>query len=335
MNSRERVVRAIEFGGPDRLPVIYNILPGFALSYPRELAELQLRYPSDFAETGYVEFNEYTREIGVGERDPWGALWVRYVDANKGQIVEHPLDDWSRLDDYRFPDPLEAGDWSRAPATLARNAGEKYVLVDGDTLFQRMFYLRGFENLMVDIQEEPPALYYLRDRIVDFMLRKMEKWLDYPVDCFRFRDDWGTQNQLFINPAKWRKIFKPAYKRLFDAVHSAGKHVFFHSDGDIFAIIPDLIELGADVLNPQPAAIGLDRLGAAFAGKICFLGDIDRQTVLPFGAPEEVETYVRLEASSLGTERGGYIGDGELGADVPPANAEALYRAFSRVAVSW
>ncbi len=328
MNSRERVIRAIEFGGPDRLPVIYNVLPGFARSYPRELAELQRRYPTDFAETGYVEFNEYTREIGVGERDPWGALWVRYVDANKGQIVEHPLDDWAKLDGYRFPDPLQAGDWSRVPETLARNAGEKYVLVDGDTLFQRMFYLRGFENLMVDIQEEPSALFYLRDRIVEFMLRKIERWLDYPVDCFRFRDDWGTQNQLFINPAKWRKIFRPAYERLFDAVHGAGKHVFFHTDGDTYAIIPDLIELGADVLNPQPAAIGMERLGEAFAGKVCFLGDVDRQTVLPFGTPEEVEAYVRLEASTLGTERGGYIGDGELGADVPPSNADALYRAF-------
>ena len=328
MNSRERVIRAIEFGGPDRLPVIYNVLPGFELNYPRELADLRLRYPSDFAETGYAEFNEYTKEIGVGERDPWGALWVRYVDTNKGLIVEHPLDDWAKLDDYPFPDPVQAGDWSRVPEVLGRNAGDKYVLVDGETLFQRMFYLRGFENMMMDIQDEPSDLYYLRDSIVDFMLRKMEKWLEYPIDCFRFRDDWGTQNQLFINPTKWRKIFKPAYKRLFDAVHGAGKHVFFHSDGDIFDIIPDLIELGADVLNPQPAAIGLERLGAAFAGKVCFMGDIDRQTVLPFGTPAEVEAYVRLEAGTLGTASGGYIGNGELGADVPPSNGDALYRAF-------
>ncbi|HEX9014804.1 MAG TPA: uroporphyrinogen decarboxylase family protein [Chloroflexota bacterium] len=328
MNSRERVFRAVEFGGPDRPPVIYNVLPGFELKYPRELANLHLHYPSDFAETGFTEFEEFTKEVGVGERDAWGALWVRYTDDNKGLIVEHPLDDWAKLEGYRFPDPVQAGDWSRVPEMLARNAGEKYVLADGETLFQRMFYLRGFENLMMDILDESPELFYLRDRIVEFMLRKIEKWLEYPVDCFRFRDDWGTQNQLFINPAKWRKIFKPAYKRLFDAVHGAGKHVFFHSDGNIFTIIPDLIELGANVLNPQPAAIGVDALGAAFAGKICFMGDINRQTVLPFGTPAEVEAYVLKEASTLGTARGGYIGNGELGADVPPANAEALHRAF-------
>ncbi len=330
MNSRERVIRAIEFGGPDRLPYRHNVLPGAYLRYGAALSELLARYPSDFAETGYREPSEYGAAIGVGQADAWGAIWVRETDEHKGQVVVHPLAEWESLDTYRFPDPLTAGDWSGVPEALRRAGGEKYVLVDGDTLFQRMFYLRGFEPLMLDLAEGRQEAYYLRDRIVAFMLRKIEKWLEYEVDGFQFRDDWGTQQGLMISPELWRRFFKPAYRQLFAAVRGAGKHVHFHSDGQIAAIIPDLIELGVQVLNPQVKVVGRDYLAERFGGKLCFLGDIDRQHVLPFGTPEQVAEYVRGEIEALGRVeyRGGYIGNGELATDVPLENAEAMYRTF-------
>lgn len=328
MNSRERVVRAIEFAGPDRLPYRHNVLPGAYLHHGSALSDLLARYPSDFAETGYGEPSEYGAKVGVGQADAWGAIWVRETDEHKGQVVVHPLANWESLECYRFPDPLTAGDWSRVPETLRRGGHERYVLVDGDTLFQRMFYLRGYEALMLDLAEDRPEAYHLRDRIVAFMLRKIEKWLEYDVDGFQFRDDWGTQQGLMINPALWRKFFKPAYRQFFAAVRSAGKHVHFHSDGQIQAIIPDLIELGVQVLNPQVKVVGHDFLARSFGGKLCFLGDIDRQHVLPYGTPEGVARYTLREIEALGSYNGGYIGNGELAADVPMANAEAMYRTF-------
>ena len=330
MNSRERVIRAIEFGGPDRLPYRYNVLPGAYQKYGDALDRLIARYPGDLLRaTGYREPSEYGERIDEGQVDAWGAVWLRATDEHKGQVVGHPLVEWEKLDSYRFPDPLAAGDWSGVPERLRANGGQKYVLVDGDTLFQRMFYLRGFEALMVDLAEDRPEVYFLRDRIVAFMLRKIEKWLEYDVDGFQFRDDWGSQQALMINPALWRTFFKPAYRQLFAAVRSAGKHVHFHSDGQIRDIIPDLIEMGAQVLNPQVKVVGHDYLAREFGGKLCFQGDIDRQYVLPFDTPEGVARYTLQEIEALGSYGGGYIGNGELSADVPLANAEAMYRTFA------
>jgi len=83
---------------------------------------------------------------------------------------------------------------------------------------------------LIDLAERRPEVFYLRDRIVEFLLKRIEMWLGYGVDGLFFRDDWGAQQELMIRPALWREIFKPSYKRLFDAVHAGGKHVFFHSD---------------------------------------------------------------------------------------------------------
>jgi uroporphyrinogen decarboxylase len=329
LDSRERVYRTIEFGGPDRLPIRHVVLPGAYAVFGDALTSLIARYPSDFAVTGYAEPSEYGAEIGVPQADGWGAKWVRTLDDNKGLIVEHPLYDWSKLDSYQFPDPLAIGDWSDVPDRLRANDRRKYVMVDGDTLFQRMFYLRGYENLMLDLADRPSEVAYLRDRIVDFIIRKLGKWLEYDVDGFEFRDDWGTQQSLMIRPEDWREFFKPAYARIFDAVTSAGKHIWFHSDGQIVSILGDLVELGARVVNPQAHLIGIERLSADFGGRVCFLGDVDRQQVLPFGTPDEVRAHVREAIHAFGRFDGGFIARGEVAVDTPMANVDAMYETFA------
>jgi uroporphyrinogen decarboxylase len=144
------------------------------------------------------------------------------------------------------------------------------------------------------------------------------------LDAFHFRDDWGTQQALMIRPALWRSFFKPAYARLFGLVRDAGKHVWFHSDGAIAAIVPDLIEIGVQVLNPQVDAIGRIKLATLSAGRICVEADIDRQHILPYGTPEDVRAAVRADIRAFGGPKGGYIGRGEAAGDVPLENLEAL-----------
>jgi uroporphyrinogen decarboxylase len=127
-----------------------------------------------------------------------------------------------------------------------------------------------------------------------------------------------------VSPRLWREFFKPAYARLFALVRNADKHVWFHSDGAIAAIIPDLIEIGVQALNPQVNLIGRERLVELSGGRICIEGDIDRQYALPFGLPEEVRDVVRADIAILGRLNGGYIGRGEIASDTPLANAEAM-----------
>jgi len=244
----------------------------------------------------------------MGHADAWGAVWTRVSDDSKGLVTVHPLADWSALETYQFPDPTRVGDFSRVIETVKTNPGRRYLLVDGDTLFQRMFYLRGFENLLVDLAERCPRCFHLRDRIVEFILKRIEIWLGYGVDGLFFRDDWGTQEELMIQPALWREIFKPSYKRLFDAVHAGGKHVFFHSDGVIREIIPDLIEIGVDAINAQIPCMDADQLSRTFSPKLCFVAGADRQHWLPFGTPKEVEAHCLALSDAFGRNNGGYIG---------------------------
>jgi uroporphyrinogen decarboxylase len=122
----------------------------------------------------------------------------------------------------------------------------------------------------------------------------------------------------------WREFFKPAYAQLFGLARDAGKHVWFHSDGVIHTIIPDLIEIGVQVLNPQVDVIGRAKLASLCRGKVCIEGDIDRQWVLPYGTPEDVRAAVREDIDTFGRFNGGYIGRGEAAGDLPFENIVAL-----------
>ena len=329
MNGRERTIRAIERTGPDRIPLMYTLLPGAVTRYgPEEVARLQGAYPSDVIAFGYARSEEFGGASGIRTRDRWGAVWVSAVDGHKGQVVEHPLEDWARFSSYAFPDPLEGEEFELAKETIARDGGRHYVAADGDTLFQRMFYLRGMADLLIDLVEDREEVHALRDGILNYILRRIERWLEIGIDGLVFRDDWGSQQSLMISPSLWRSFFKPAYRRMCEAVHSGGAKAHFHSDGNIIEIIPDLIEVGVDVLHPQMTVIGVERLGELFGGRICFQTDLDRQHLLPYGTPQQLEDQACEAIEAFGRFNGGIIGWAEAAEDVRLENFEAALRAF-------
>ena len=326
MNSRERVRRAIERSGPDHIPLTHATLPGAVARYGEALDELYRRYPSDVVNVGAATTGEFGAQIGVPSRDTWGSLWVRYTEEHKGQVVGHPLADWDALSTYEPPDTASESLFSAIESNLDANAGRRYAIADGDTLWQRMFYLHGYEATLQDLLLHPDRCADLRDRILAPMLRRMARLCRLPeLDGIHFRDDWGTQQALMIRPALWRTFFKPAYAQLFAPARNAGKHVWFHSDGAIEAIIPDLIEIGVQVLNPQVPVIGRARLAALCGGQVCIEADIDRQWTLPYGSPKDVRAEVRADVAAFATVEGGYIGRGEAAGDVPLENLAALF----------
>ena len=128
-------------------------------------------------------------------------------------------------------------------------------------------------------------------------------------------DDWGTQQAAFISMDLWRDFFFPRYKRIFDAMHEGGQDVWVHSCGKVNEIIQGYIDAGVDAVNlQQPRALGIEKVGKAFAGKICFQSLCDIQHTLPFKGPEEIRREARLLLERWGTEDGGFIlsdyGDG-------------------------
>ena len=162
-----------------------------------------------------------------------------------------------------------------------------------------MQFLRGTENLFMDLAEEAPEVYKLRDMLHEFFVHEISMWADTDVDGVSITDDWGSQTALLISPDMWRKVFKPLYKDYCDILHKKGKKLFFHSDGHIEAIYPDLVEIGVDAVNSQLFCMDIEKLAKLYKGKITFWGEICRQKTLPFGTVEDVRKAVRRVADAM------------------------------------
>ena len=329
MNSRERYIRALTFDAPDRVPIMHCTLKGAWQKYGGELEELYAQYPSDVLLSSHTRgpffFSGSERghwANGEITYDDWGCGWLWNTSEYMGQAVRHPLSSWSDLASYRPPDPMTGQEGIALMQTeVDADQRQHFVFVDGGEVFQRMLFLRGMENLMIDLYEEREEVFVLRDMIVDLCLRRIEKWGGTNrVDGIILRDDWGTQQNLIISPELWRRIFRPAYQTLVDAIHAAGAYASFHSDGVIDAILPDLVEIGCDEINPQAHVMDIEALGERFGGKVCVRADIDRQYALPYGSPAEVRQLIQRLHAAFGTRGGGFVVWGEMSSDVPLAN---------------
>lgn len=327
MTGRERVRRAIRFQTPDRLPIMHSVLPAAFEVHGDRLRDLLSRYPSDYGvpDGGFAGYAGYVIGEGV---DSWGVRWESERSGILGLPVGHPLEDWSKFASYEPPDPDRVE--FRPPSKPRKE--EKYLLAWGGNLFERAQWLRGYQNLLCDIADGSPAVGALLDMIVEHNLKMIARWGSCDIDGIEFWDDWGTQDTLMIAPSQWRELFRPHYARLFEAVHACGFDVHFHSDGQILDIIPDLVGLGADVINCQITVMPRDGLDAAVRGRICLRSDLDRQHVLPRGTPEEVAAHVRDVCERFHVN-GGLIGCGEIAPDVPLANVEAMFAAFQAYVV--
>jgi hypothetical protein len=266
--------------------------------------------------------------------DAWGVTWHNAHEGIIGIPKVYPLADWRALHSLEYPDPLAVDewgdpvDWAGIARGIAESGHQRYVLGSGDRLWERMWFLRGMEPLMMDVAADRPEVQDLIDLIVEHHLRLLDRWLSLDVDGIVFGDDWGTQDRLLISPKHWRKLFKPAYAKLFERVKRAGKHTWLHSDGHILPIIPDLIEIGLDVVNPQLSANGAERVAQLCKGRICVDADLDRQYVIPFGSPEEVRAHVRDAVGTIASDDGGMLIIAYAYPLAPLENVEALYRAF-------
>jgi len=336
MTSRERVRRTLTFQSPDRAPRDLWWLPGVEMFRKAELDAMLDRFPSDFTSPEF-KYGQAERAGGtpyvVGTyTDEWGCPRTTASPGIAGQVKDPPLADWAALDHLRPPyEILDNADFSRVNASCA--ATDKLVKAGtgyGTTVrpFERMQFLRGTENLLMDLAWGVQEIYRLRGLVHEFFVRELELWVKTDVDCIPFMDDWGAQDRLLVSPQMWREFFKPVYADYCCIVHDAGKFVFFHSDGYIFDLIPDLIEVGVDALNAQLFCMDIEQIGKRFKGKITFWGEIDRQWVLPFGSEDDVRAAVRRVRAALDDGRGGVIAQCEWGNDVPKENVAAVFEAW-------
>lgn len=340
MTGKENVKRAIEFEKPEYLPIVLEFDPDWMNEKNERkviiIKELfaQLKHdilnPSPFVHS----VGEITRE---GNKSFWFDEWdTGWEDDGFGtKAVTFPLEGgYELLADYKFPQS-QLGSHVFHQDMLKENDGSKYIRTNvWFTLFERMWMLRGFENMLMDPYMNTSNFEYFRDKILDFNLARIEEWLKLNVNGIFFSDDWGTQRGLLMNPEDWRKYYKSAYAKMFRKVRDGGAHVWMHLCGDIRLILPDLIEIGLNVLNPvQTQAMNVNELAADFGGKVCFNGGVDVQGTLVNGIPEDVKQEVYKLVDMFGKYDGGYIGatSHTIMPETPLDNVIAMLEAFVEV----
>jgi len=334
LTGKENYLRTIDFRTPEFIPVqlwcpLDDLFEKDEGKKARIL-ELSGRLPNDLLSVNPAYDTLGTVEnVGGVKRwtDHWGTGWVD--DGRGAKTEKHPLEaGYHLVDAYPFPDPRDQRLYTVPEESLARR-GDRYVLASvWFTLFERLWMLRGFDNMLLDPLVDNASFLRLRDIVLEHALAVIDEWLKRGVDGIFFSDDWGSQRGLLINPEDWRRYWRPAYARLFQRVRDAGVHVWMHLCGDIRAILPDLIDLGLNVLNPvQPQAMPIHELARDFQGKVCFFGGIDVQGVLVSGNPEDVRVHVREVVQTLNCPTGGYILGTSHGVmpETPLDNVIALY----------
>jgi len=332
MNHRDRVLAALAHEETDRPPFQAVFVPEFN-------ARLRDHFglPPRFAEPHHGTWQGYELEIATGQdvltasagwvtnyylhdypyTDDWGVRWridhyrTQFGPGFYTNIDRSPLaGDAVDLSTYRAPDPDKPGMYDHIER-LVREYGREYYIVGRVhcTIFETAWALRGFENLLVDLYEDPD----LAEQIVDIPYRYHREVARQVarrgVDMVWLGDDWGTQTNLLIDPDMWRAHFKSRYADICGAIKEANPHclVAFHSDGDVTKLIPDLIEVGVDVLNPiQTDCMDPAQLQAGYGDRLGFFGGVAVQSTLPHGSREEIRAEYDWLKSTLGAG-GGWI----------------------------
>ncbi len=265
-------------------------------------------------------------EFGPTIMDDFSVIWETSL-RDRGHVVEYPLTE-PTLEGYRFPDPDEPWRYEGVAEAVEAHRDMLVASVAGD-LWERATFMRPLGELLVDLYESPRFVHELLDGICDYDLRVLERLVELPVDGVFLSDDYGNQRQLMMSPAMWREFVQPPLARILDFAHERGLKTLLHSCGNVREIVPDLIDIGLDVLHPiQPEAMDVYELKREFGRDITFWGGISTQHTLPHGTPDEVRAEVRDKRERLGAG-GGYILEPgiTIQEDVPIENVLALIEA--------
>jgi len=349
MTHRERVECALDHRQPDRPPLQISFTPEFADRLSEELRltdknhnphgggnsyELEIATGQDLLLTSvgwancyYNEQEEYTDEWGIGWRSapyetPFGK--GRYTE-----VCRHPLKDDAAISSYRAPDPYRP-ELYREAEDLVRNYGKDYWLVGVTvtTVFETAWALRGLDQMMMDFILDPDLADALLDIPFRYHLAAAEKLTEIGMDMIWIGDDVGSQYTMMFSPDTWRRFFKPRMAEFISRVKAVNPKVkvAYHSDGMIKPIIPDLIEIGLDVLNPvQPLSMDPEELKKEYGNRLCFWGTIDEQETLPFKKPADVIAETRHRMDVVGRGGGLILGPTHhVQLDTPMENFRAM-----------
>lgn len=370
LTHRERLVAALEHRAPDRVPIDFatggttSPVPEFyaKLAAHYQLAGTPALLPHmlrlcPVAESILVDLDVDTRPVYMGRirqgirpcsesaafYDEWGVKW-REIDTGLTvyrELAESPLADatLADLEDYPWwPDPLDPDRWVGVRETAEQlYHGTDYAVVGCpgfNGVWERACYLCGFERMFSSLVLEPEFVHALLRRLTTLSVVALGRFLELAgpyIQVIKMGDDLGSQQGPLMSPRLYRGLIKPYHAELFGFVHQrTAARVFLHTCGSVYRLLPDLVDVGVDILNPvQVSAAEMDtrRLKAEFGDRLSFWGAIDTQHILPYGTPEDVACEVERRIADLGPG-GGYVlaSVHNVQADVPVENLLTMYR---------
>jgi len=353
MTSRERVRAVLDHEQPDRVPKMVNFYPTTFGRHPGRSGEPEfdtdIRFAGIREPKEQLDFLRYLESLPpntyVGRRDvlrtyhDWGYHPEIERDARLGdastvaEIAAAPLPDF--MTQVR-PERLRA----RVEDLHAR--GYPVMAMSphlGGDLFETAFRLRGFERFMIDLAENPPLVDYLLEQLTAMHLAVSMVLVRAGIDILALRDDLGEPTRMLISRKMWQRYFKPRVKTIIDTCRTVNPDlaIFWHSDGDISPIIPDLIEIGVDILNPvQPDVMDPTSLKRLYGDRLTFFGTVGTAQLWSWGTPEDIRAEVRERIATVG-RRGGLIispaYDLEPAEGIPWANVVAFFDAVEEFGV--
>lgn len=357
MNALERFKLCMDHSEPDRVPIDYwasseinrRLMERYGFSTQEELLQ---HFDVDFR---YIEGPKYVGpDFAVHEdgsvEDHWGTPRIR-VEVGSGdkkgayqEVTRFPLAGAESVEEIRDYPKWPSPDWFDYSVVAeqvaeARKTG-KVVVFMGDRMnrcaqLKPAMYLRGFEQIMLDMSLYPDIADYVYQRVSEFYLEYARRTFEVAgdgLDVFFMGDDFGTQTGLFLSRDMWCRFLQPGFKAFIDLAKGYGYKVAHHSCGSIKPIIADMIDCGLDILNPlQPEAFDMDgaELKGLFGERLCFHGSMSIQQTLPFGTPDDVRKEVRDRFEALAGGGGLVLCTAHnIQPDTPLENVEALFEAY-------
>lgn len=359
MNSRERFLKTIQGGVPDRPPIIATFTPQVAEKLSNHL-NLPYEPPFDSMLSTRISHMDLLTTLG---NDAIGVAACSPIDAptveNENGIIEnewgmkfknvglynefcdHPLKNAATkkdIENYRFPNPYAPGRFDAAKANIAKYKDHFGIFGDLETsIFETAWYLTGLEKFLMDLMLQAEYVEPLLDKIMDINTKIGIRLIEEGVDMIWAGDDFGTQESLIMDLDTWKLYFKPRIQYMFDQFRSVNPDIkiAWHTCGSVVPLIPEFIDLGLDILNPiQPMAKDMtpEYLKENFGKEISFFGGVCVQNLLPNESPSEIREEVIYRKKTLGKNGGYIIGPAHnIQDDTPIENIIAFFEAAKEV----
>ena len=327
MNSKERVLTAINHEEPDRVPIDSWMAPEVSeviikllnidISKDRFAMAKALGHDMLYTNIGMCDgFNSiYREDRKIGEnlyQDLWGIKWRKKTQkyGSYCEFAEHPLADIEKYDNYKWPNPLNSLKKEiEMYRKLIEKDGKEYAILGGVacTMLEASWYLRGLENFMMDLVTNKDFAEELLDKTMNYHLTISKKLVEMGVDIIWWGDDISNERGPYISPKLYRELIKPRYAYMIQEVKKINKNIkiAYHTDGKIEWALNDLVEMGIDILNPlQPDANDVAAIKRKYGKKLTFWGNVDTRRVMSNGScsdvVEEVKNVIRTLAPGGG-----------------------------------